>query len=294
MKRLALAALLAAVAGPAFAAETPLPDADPAMWVVKDKDTTVYLFGTFHMLDGKRDWFNDEVKTAFDGSSELVLEAILPENPAEMQPLVLKYAVDQTGKPLSSKVSAETKAKLDKELGTLGIPAQAIDKLEPWFVSLTLAALGAQKLGLKGEFGAEKVLTGAAKTSGKSIAAVETAEGQIAMLDALPEPTQLAALEHSLESMAKLGDTYTPMLAAWSSGDTNALVKIMNEGLGKDPGLYKAMLTDRNTKWADWIGQRMEKPGVVFMAVGAGHLAGKDSVQEHLAKKGLKAERVKS
>jgi uncharacterized protein YbaP (TraB family) len=30
------------------------------------------------------------------------------------------------------------------------------------------------------------------------------------------------------------------------------------------------------------------------MAVGAGHLAGKDSVQDYLAKKGLKAERVKN
>ena len=292
MKKYALAALLAAVATPA-AAGAPLPNISPAMWVVKDADTTVYLFGTFHMLDGKRDWFNDEVKTAFDASDELVLEIVLPENPAELQPLIMKHAVDPNGKTLTSKLRPEVMAKLDKELGTLGVPAAAMDKLEPWFVSMTLAAVGAGKLGLKPEHGPETILTRAARAKGKTVAAVETVEGQIKILDTMPEATQVAALTHTVETMSKLGETFTPMLAAWSSGDTDGLVKVMNKDMSNDPALYKAMLTDRNAKWADWIGARMEKPGTVFMAVGAGHLAGKDSVQDYLAKKGLEAVRVK-
>jgi uncharacterized protein YbaP (TraB family) len=264
------------------------------MWVVKDADTTIYMFGTFHMLDGKRDWFNDEVKTAFDQSNELVLEIVMPENPAQLQPLIMKYAVDPNGKTLSSKVGPGVKAKLDKELGSLGVPAAAMDKLEPWFVSMTLVSVGAMKLGLKPEHGPETILTKAAKATGKSISGVETVEGQIGILDGMPEATQVKALAHTVDQMAKLGETFTPMVNAWSSGDTGALVKLMNEGMAEDPAVYKAMLTDRNAKWAEWINTRMAKPGTVFMAVGAGHLAGKDSVQDYLAKKGLKAERVKN
>ena len=68
LRSVAIAALPAFLyAAPASAqAAAPLPDVDPAMWVVKDPDTTIYLFGTFHALDGKSAWFNDEVKTAFD------------------------------------------------------------------------------------------------------------------------------------------------------------------------------------------------------------------------------------
>ncbi|HZW47651.1 MAG TPA: TraB/GumN family protein, partial [Microvirga sp.] len=266
MKKL-FAALLATIAAPAISADAPLPNVSPAMWVVKDADTTIYMFGTFHMLDGKRDWFNDEVKTAFDASNELVMEVVMPEDPAALQPLIMKHAIDQSGKPLSAKLKPEVKAKLDKELGTLGVPAAAMDKLEPWFVSMTLAAVGAGKLGLKPEHGPEKVLTKAAKEKGKPISAVETVEGQIAILDGMPEATQIASLTHTIEGMSKLGETFMPMLAAWSSGDTEALVKVMNSGLDNDPVVYKAMLTDRNSKWADWIGTRMEKPGTVFMAV---------------------------
>ena len=158
MKKFALAALLAAVAVPAAAADAPRPNVSPAMWVVKDADTTIYMFGTFHLLDGKQDWFNDEVKTAFDASSELVMEAIMPDNPAELQPMIMKYAVDPQGKKLSQKLTPEVKAKLDTQLAALGLPAQAIDPLEPWFVSMTMAAVGAQKMGLLPEHGTETIL----------------------------------------------------------------------------------------------------------------------------------------
>ena len=36
----------------------------------------------------------------------------------------------------------------------------------------------------------------------------------------------------------------------------------------------------------------MARPGTLFIAVGAGHLAGRDSVQAVLAEAGLRAERV--
>jgi uncharacterized protein YbaP (TraB family) len=68
----------------------------------------------------------------------------------------------------------------------------------------------------------------------------------------------------------------------------------MNKGMEKTPQLGKMLLDDRNARWADWIKARMDKPGTVFMAVGAGHLGGKNSVQDFLAKKGIKAERVKN
>jgi hypothetical protein len=78
----------------------------------------------------------------------------------------------------------------------------------------------------------------------------------------------------------------------WNSGDSDGLAKLMNDMDADSPALRKVLITDRNAKWADWIAERMQKPGVVFIGVGAGHLGGKDSVQEQLAKHGIKSERV--
>jgi uncharacterized protein len=294
MKKQILAAALAAVAWPAFAqtAAPAKPDADPAMWVVKDADTTIYLFGTFHGLDGKTEWFNDEVKTAFDASQEVVVEAILPEDQAAMQPLIVKYAVDASGKTLSSKLSAATKAKYDKAMGTIGIPAQAFEPLEPWFVTMAITAVAGQKLGLKPEYGADMMITKAAKAAGKKVGELEGAEWQLSLFDKMPEDKQIVQLDQTLDQVDKMGPQLTEMLGYWSSGNVDALAKMMNSSVEETPELYKMIFSDRNATWAEWIGKRMDQPGTVFMAVGAGHLAGKDSVQDLLAKKGLKAEKV--
>ena len=286
-------ALLALAAASSAAAQTAaLPDADPAMWVVKDKDTIVYLFGTFHGLDGKTDWFNEEVKTAFDASSEVYVEAILPDNPAELQPLVMKYAVDPTGRTLTSKLSPEAKAKYEKTMGTIGIPAQAFDPLEPWFATLSMVGVAGQKLGLKPEHGADHIIKKAAKASGKKLGELEGAEFQLALFDKMPEAQQLKQLEMTLDGFDEMGPYLTSMMATWNKGDAAGIAKLTAESLQQDPALYKAVFADRNATWADWIAKRMDQPGTVFVAVGAGHLAGQDSVQDLLATKGHRTERV--
>ena len=66
----------------------------------------------------------------------------------------------------------------------------------------------------------------------------------------------------------------------------------MNDSLKDSPEVAEKLLINRNKNWAAWIKQRMTKPGTVFIAVGAGHLAGPDSVQAQLAKLGVKSTRV--
>ena len=283
---------LAAAPAAAPTAAPALPDADPALWVVKDSDTTIYLFGTFHALDGKTDWFNDEVKAAFDRSSELVLEIVQPENPATLQPLIMKYALDQSGTPLSSKLTPAGREKLVKALAGMGAPPAAFDKMRPFFAALTLTVAETQKLGLTSEQGAEATLTKAAKAGGKSVSSLETPEFQIAMFDALPEPVQVRMLEQTLDELGKLPDLFGQMQKSWNAGDADGFAAIMKQMEAQTPEAYKVVIADRNAAWSQWVGQRLAKPGIVFLAVGAGHLGGKDSVQSLLAARGISAQRV--
>ena len=133
---------------------------------------------------------------------------------------------------------------------------------------------------------------GKAKAKGKSVGELETVEFQIATMDGVTESDQVLGVSQTIEKMSEIGKTFGPMLTAWSTGDTEGLAKIMNEGVDKMPAFRKALFVDRNAKRAKWIGQRLEQPGTVFVAVGAGHLAGADSVQDFLAKKGIKAAKV--
>jgi uncharacterized protein YbaP (TraB family) len=279
-----------AQAAPAPTAET-LPDSNPALWAIRDDDTTIYLFGTFHLLDG-RPWFNDEIRAAFDASDELVIEAIIPDDPAELQPLILRHALSREGPPLSQRLTAEQNAALARALAPLGAPPAAFERFKPWFVAITLATAAAQQLGINAEQGAEKILTAAARERDMPVAALETIEFQMSLFDGLPDEQQLAMLQDALDNVEALPGTLAPMLAAWSAGDVERLVEIINRHGVDDPELHRALFTQRNANWTDWIAERLQRPGTVFLAVGAGHLAGDDSVQTMLAARGIASERV--
>jgi uncharacterized protein YbaP (TraB family) len=278
-----VSALLALLLATPAIAQTPAPapaaptiPADPALWVVKDTDTTI----------------DSAVRKAFDASGQLVLEIPLP-SPEQAKAVIGPLAVDATGKPLTQKLSAEDRKVYATAMAKLGIPETAFDTFEPWFAAVTLAQIELQKSGFNAAEGVEVALNAAAKASGKPVAGLETLEQQLGYFHNLPQTDQIAFLISSAKDIDTFDSTINAMLDRWKAGDAEGLSKLMNDDLTSQPNLYKVLLADRNARWADWIDTRLKTPGTVFIAVGAGHLAGKDSVQVYLTKHHLVAKRVR-
>ena len=233
------------------------------MWVVKDQDTTIYLFGTFHVLDGKSDWFNDEVKQAFDRSNEVVLEALIPEDMSKLGPIMAKYAVDPSGKPLTKRLSPAAQEKLVKILSASGVPAAVLDKMTPGFAGMTLALIPYQAAGMTAEHGTEATLTKAAKAANKPLGELEGIETQLKMIGQIPESAHLKSLEDVLARFEELPGVIADMKVNWNTGNAEGFAKLMNEMQASSPETYKVLLTDRNAQWAEWIDQRLDRPGTV-------------------------------
>jgi hypothetical protein len=265
----------------------------PALWEVHDQDTRIYLFGTIHVLKPGLTWFDAVVKTAFEKSDTLALEVVDPD-PAAMQQIISKYAMATSGsKPIVEQLPAEKRDGYLKVLADIRVPPSAFDSYQPWMAGLVLSLAGLPKLGYDPAKGVEKVLTAAAKATNKPIVELETAEQQLGYFAAMPNALQLAFLGSAIDDYPKLGTELGKMIDQWAAGDPEALGATMNEGMRDTPELAKILLTDRNARWAKWIEARLQTPGTVFLAVGAGHLAGADSVQAFLAKDRVKAERVR-
>ncbi|GGJ43039.1 TraB/GumN family protein [Sphingopyxis bauzanensis] len=276
---------------PAAAAAAPT-DADPALWVVKDDDTTIYLFGTVHVLKPGLSWFDEAVKTAFDKSDEMMLEIVMPEDQAAVAKTMMPLAMDTTGKTIPSRLTPEQLQAYQAAMVSVGLPANAFDSFEPWFPAMTLSVLPLTKLGYDPEQGAEKLLTKFAKADGKPVAGLETLEEQLGFFDQLPDTQQVAFLNSVVKDLDKLGPTLDKMVGLWAKGDPDGLAVVMNDSLAATPELAAMLLYERNERWADQIKTRMDKPGTVFIAVGAGHLAGEKSVQDYLKDRGLTATRI--
>lgn len=273
-------------------AAVPAVDADPALWVVKDDDTTIYLFGTVHFLKPGLGWFDEAVKSAFDGSDELMLEMLMPENPAAVKAVTAKMAIDPAGRTMASRMSKEAHDAYAASMVSVGLPPEKFETYEPWFLAVNLSVMPLLIQGYDPQLGPEMVLTRAAKAGGKPIGAFETVEEQYGFFDTLSEASQLAYLDTVVRDMDKVVPTLDTLVAQWVKGDPTALAVTMNESMTETPELAKILLFDRNARWADTIKTRMDKPGTVFVAVGAGHLAGDRSVQAYLTERGLTAQRI--
>lgn len=264
MVRILTAALCASLAlSPAPAAAPSLPDADPAMWVVNDRDTVIFLFGTFHALDGKSDWFNDEVETAFAASDELVLETIVPD------------AVGAAGR--SSRKQAR-RHPVAPGASFLATSRMAID--------------AGRARGMQVDKGADQVLRKAAEAAGKPVEGLEAFDEQLALFARIPAAPGSPGPAHNLFAPQRMAAMMEWMQAGWNRGDQQVFGKVVAQLEQSSPETYRLMFTERNAHWAKWIAERLETPGTVFVAVGAGHLAGADSVQAKLASLGVRSERI--
>ena len=290
-----IAPLALLLASPACAQSTPVTvvrDADPALWVVKDADTTIYLFGTIHVLQPGMKWFDGGVKKAFDSSDQVVLEMVAPDA-TTMQAIVAAKGYAHDGTTLTQKLPENKRAAYAKALADIGLPATALDKLEPWFAAVNLELAPLRKMGFDISNGPEQIITKAAAGAGKPVIGLETAEQQLGFFDGLSMPAQVKFLTSTVEEVPNLGKQIDTMVDYWAKGDPDGLAAVLNDDLTDSPELEKILLIDRNKHWADWIDQRMKQPGVVFIAVGAGHLAGQNSVLVQLKTHHLTAERVK-
>jgi uncharacterized protein YbaP (TraB family) len=266
--------------------------AKPALWVVKDKDTTIYLFGTIHLLRPGISWFEGPIEKAFDASNELVLEIADQSDPA-IQARIVQKALDPAGPPLTQKLPEAVRPKFTQLLADYRLPAAVIDRTKPWFAAVTLTSAPLQKLGYDASQGVESRLRSFADVAKKPVIGLETTEEQIGFFDDLPSDLQISMLVETINEQNDVEGTLARMIDAWVAGDPERLAETMNKSMEDDRALQQRLLYDRNERWADWIKARLDKPGTVFLAVGAGHLAGKGSVQDALKVRKIKAKRVK-
>jgi uncharacterized protein YbaP (TraB family) len=281
--------LLGAVAAPILLA---LPArAEPAMWVIRDKDSTIYLIGTMHLLRHDAEWNAAKVKKAVTESTELWLEVADIDDQAAMLPLVAKYGVDPKN-PLSSKLSPALNEKLAKQAAAYDVPLASLEPMKPWMAALTFSMMPLLKAGYDPNAGIDLFLRAQAKKEGDKILGFETAEEQVRFLADLPEADQVAFLEETLADAEKGMAQLEKLAKAWMDGDTETIGDMLANDFKKEaPAVYQKLLVQRNIAWSEKIAEILKGSGVQQIAVGAAHLAGPDSLQVQLAKRGIKVER---
>ena len=302
-RSIALLLCLAVIQQPAAPAQPAPSQPGLPMWVVRDADSTIYITGTVHILRDNAEWMSPKLNAALESSSELRLElaevvsfdalqsgirALLPEFGA--------YA----GPPITSLLTPEENATLTAQLAAAGVPGESIKEIDthqPWFAVVMLGRDMFTGGTHKFANGIDNVLARWAVAHNVPVKGMESLKVQIALTSASTFDDQLATLRYKLKPMPlqqKMNErVIDAAFGSWLRGETNmteAIVAFMRIGSARTGGT-DGLLKDRNEAWSGVIEDMLKGSGVSFIAVGAAHLVGPDSLQASLKLRGIMAER---
>jgi uncharacterized protein YbaP (TraB family) len=271
----------------------------PALWLLADEDTRIYMFGTIHVLPPGFRWRSAALDKAVGESAELVVETYEPPGTeAPDDPAGLEGFFGENLEPILKRVPRSKRKALKAAIAESGVPAPVFDRMHSWAAAMTLGI--AQMLSEYGVDnpeeapGVEDVLEETFRGAGKPIHSVEDGDAVLASMSALPEAVQTQLLLEAIAPPAKGAEGGSPALAVgeaeWVAGRAEALDLELEQDF--PPALFDVLVRRRNAAWTLWLEERLKKPGTLLFAVGAGHLAGRESVQAMLARRGLEVRRI--
>ncbi|WP_304176080.1 TraB/GumN family protein [Phenylobacterium aquaticum] len=257
--------------------------AKPPIWIVRDGDSEVVLFGSIHVLPPGLKWRPAALDKALTRADDLWFE--LPIDPAsevETAQIAAAKGYLPQGQSLAALLAPATQARLAKACQALDVDPRLIDRLEPWFAEVVLASAQFRDQGAYADAGVEKTLAASAPASAQR-RAFETPAQQIEMFDAAPRAAQIASLEESLVELDSDPHAYEHLLAAWMRGDVRALDREALAPLRKAaPDIYERLVTARNAAWTRTLDARLKGKGRTVVVVGVGHLIGPGGVPARL------------
>jgi uncharacterized protein YbaP (TraB family) len=266
--------------------------ARPGLWRLRDKDTTIYLFGTIHALPADMKWRTPAFDAAFRSADQLMIEIGNIDDTQAVGAELMKAGIAQGLPPLLERVPEAKRPALKAAMAKSGYPTALFNEMKSWMAAVLLLNVTMKEIGLDAEKGAERPLVAEWKAKGGKVEGFETAAEQFGFLNGLSLQGQAKFLEAAADSPEAARKEFAAMLKAWRTGDVAGIAHSFDDETNMSAELRDVLMKKRNARWAQWLAARMAKPGTVFVAVGAGHLAGPDSVIALLARRGLKAVRV--
>jgi hypothetical protein len=255
----------------------------PPVWVVKDKNSEIVLFGSVHILPHGLDWsppvLDRALKAADDIWFELPIDA---QSEAQTAALAGQSGVlppDQSLYKLLPPKDAELMGKLAQ---AYEVSPALLDRLQPWLAEIALAGAAYRKAGADADSGVEKTIAAMA-TPKATRKAFETPAEQVAILSSGSMDEQIASLRETMRDMDERPDEFQVLVKAWVDGDTRALDR---EALAPirtaTPGLFRRLVTERNARWTKMLQTRLQGHRRTVVVVGIGHLIGPDGVPARL------------
>jgi uncharacterized protein len=262
-------------------------NAHPAVWLIEKDNSKTYFLGSVHLLPPDIKWYGGVVEQVFESADEIVFEVnMTPEKQKRAQQISQASALLPEGATIDQYLTDDEMHDMNENALSLGIPPQAISRMQPWIISISLSISAIKKEGWDSDSGVDKYIQELANAKNIKISELETIETQMASLTDHPIDIQAEMLKDTLEQLKDMRNLTMKMVGSWASGDMDQMETAFLEPMKEQKEVYKKLVIDRNKNWIPIIENLINKNQTTFIVAGAAHFIGEDGVIELLRQSG--------
>ena len=293
MRLLAAALLLALPA--ASMAEGVLPlHANPALWRVQNGTSTVYLFGSLHILPPGYHWTTPEIESAMNASDLFIFEVPVDEAALmDEKQFIIENGILPSRQSLRGLLSANEFQTYSAVLRRAGLKPEQFERYRPWLAAVVVGLAYLHRDELVTLKGADDDLITYARDHSRKSLYLESIRDQMELLTAGDDSGHLKSLKTLIATLPQARSQERDLLQTWASGEAKRFTALL-EGYFKDRPEAKDFLIDRrNRNWLDTLKQSLERQnGTTMITVGAAHIGGENGLIALLCGEGYEVERV--
>jgi uncharacterized protein len=261
------------------------PDNNSLLWEVSGNGLkkSSYIFGTFHLMCKGDILISEQLKKAF-GNIDAVYMELDMDDPAMVMGGLMMINM-KGGKKLHDLYTAEEYKKVSVYFkDSLHMPITFLESTKPYFL---VAMLYPKMMPCKNVSGVEEELVRLAKKEKKPVNGLETMQFQASVFDSIPYEEQAKELLKSIDSLAAYSKYFDTMVQVYKNQQLSAMEDLFSKSEFGMEEHQDILLDKRNKNWVNQLKTIMQQQPV-FVAVGAGHLVGKNGLIELLKKQGYK------
>lgn len=267
----------------------------PAIWKITDSNSTLYLYGSVHLLADGVDWQRRDMQAAFDEVGTMYFE-IPDSNKANLEATVLQreHGLYESGDRLSNHLDIPAQKHFAAAAYNVGLQPDRLGIFKPWLANDILSVAIAQEGGLKVENSVDTVMRAKARAAGKAIKTLDEMRTYIEAAALQPDWVQVEALEQSLKGFDTFAADLKQVNGAWLVGNDEWLAaNLLEPAQKRSPEMYAALFTNRNEKWSQILDDFMQGDGNAMVVAGVGHMVGRGGLPSLMRELGYDVERVR-
>jgi len=267
--------------------------ADPAIWRIRSGASTVYIFGSLHILPQSFEWRTPQIESAIADSEIFVFEVPVDDDAtARQKAFIVKNGLLPRGASLRKVLNRIEFDTYSRILLGAGLKPEHFTRYRPWLASVVVGLAYVHRRDLTMLRGVDDEIIERAQAQGKELRYLEAIEDQMELLVRGDDLAQIRALKRQLVSLPQSVSHTRDLVDTWARGDADRFSALIEEDFAGHAEAQDLLLSNRNRAWVPSVAELLKSGKTAMVTVGAAHIGGPEGLISLLCKEGHQIERV--